>query len=368
MKKTLIALAAVAVTSTAMAQVTISGKLTFDAMENSKTTTQVGTAAATTSTTDSTGAQNGLTTSEFQVSGKEDLGSGITASFQVNSGMAGTGIGDRDTYLNLAGDFGSVRVGRFIPAASYGYYGYSGAATTQVGSVYNIGTAGSSSRIDTTGVLNTAGTFERNSNQLQYSSPSFNGLTFNVNYGSTSTDTSAYLGEASTKQQGFSVAYASGPLSIAAGKNTRNVDAEGSSATASGVKIEGDLDWIGVKYNMGVAVLNFTNVQRKDQTAAAATGVVTVDSDISLNSFGVSVPMGALTFSASMYSGENDVTALTTDNLDLSGNQLMVNYALSKRTSIYAVTGMNKSKLGSGNTTTTATKTKTTSVGMNHSF
>jgi len=75
-----------------------------------------------------------------------------------------------------------------------------------------------------------------------------------------------------------------------------------------------------------------------------------------------------LTFSASMYSGENDVTALTTDNLDLSGNQLMVNYALSKRTSIYAVTGMNKSKLGSGNTAGTATKTKTTSVGMNHSF
>jgi predicted porin len=367
MKKTLIALAAVAVTSTAMAQVTISGKLSFDAMENSKTTKKVGTTAATTSTTVSTGAQNGLTTSQFQVSGKEDLGSGITASFQVNSGMAGgsAGIGDRDTYLNLAGDFGSVRVGRFIPAASYGYYDYSGAATTQVGSVYDIGNAGS---LSTTGVLNTAGSFERNSNQLQYSSPSFNGLTFNVNYGSTSIDASATLGELSTKQQGYSVAYASGPLSIAAGKNTRNADAAGANAATSGAKIEGDLDWIGAKYNMGVAVLNFTNVQRKDQTAAAATGVVTVNSDISLNSFGVSVPMGALTFSASMYEGENDVTALTTDNLDLSGNQLMVNYALSKRTSIYAVTGMNKSKLGSGNTTTTATKTKTTSVGMNHSF
>ena len=350
-----------------MAQVTIGGKLTFDAMENSKTTTKVGTAAATTSTSDFTGGQDGVTTSEFQVSGKEDLGSGMTASFQVNTGMKSSTFGARDTYLKLGGDFGSVQVGRFTPAASLGFYGYSGAATTQVGSIYGAG-SGANAANAVLGVAATAGSFERNDNQLQYSSPSFNGLTFNVNYGSTSTDASATLGEASTKQQGFSVAYASGPLSIAAGKNTRNVDAEGASATASGVKIEGDLDWIGAKYDMGVAVLNFTNVQRKDQTAAAATGVVTVNSDISLNSFGVSVPMGALTFSASMYEGENDVTALTTDNLDLSGNQLMVNYALSKRTSIYAVTGMNKSKLGSGNTTTTAIKTKTTSVGMNHSF
>jgi len=358
----------VAVTTGAMAQVTIGGKLTFDAMENSKTTTKVGTAAATTSTSDFTGGQDGLTTSEFQVSGKEDLGSGLTASFQVNTGMNDHGIGNRDTYLKLGGDFGSVQVGRFTPAASLGFYGYSGAATTQVGSIYGAGSGNGTTANAVLGVVATAGSFERNNNQLQYSSPSFNGLTFNVNYGSTSTDASATLGEASTKQQGFSVAYASGPLSIAAGKNTRNVDAEGASATASGVKIEGDLDWIGAKYDMGVAVLNFTNVQRKDQTAAAATGVVTVNSDISLNSFGVSVPMGALTFSASMYEGENDVTALTTDNLDLSGNQLMVNYALSKRTSIYAVTGMNKSELGSGNTAGTAIKTKTTSVGMNHSF
>ena len=354
-----------AVTTGAMAQVTIGGKLTFDAMENSKTTTQVGTAAATTSTSDSTGGQDGLTTSQFQVSGKEDLGSGMTASFQVNTGMNGNGIGNRDTYLNLGGDFGSVRVGRFVPAASLGFYGYSGAATTQVGSIYGAGSGNSSTANAVLGVAATAGSFERNNNQLQYSSPSFNGLTFNVNYGSTSTDASATVGEASTKQQGFSVASASGPLSIAAGTNTREIAVEGS-ATVLGDVIDGNLDWVGASYNMGVAKLNFTNVQRKDETTS--TGVVTVNSDISLNSFGVSVPMGALTFSASMYEGENDVTALTTDNLDLSGNQLIVNYALSKRTSIYAVTGMNKSKLGSGNTAGTAIKTKTTSVGMNHSF
>ena len=157
-------------------------------------------------------------------------------------------------------------------------------------------------------------------------------------------------------------------MSIAAGTNSRAVDAEGASSTASGIQIDGDLDWFGASYDLGVAKVSFTNVQRKDQTAAAATGVVTVNSDINVNSFGVSVPMGALTFSASMYSGENDVSALTTDNLDLSGNQLMVNYALSKRTYIYAVTGKNDAKRASGNTASVATKTTKTAVGMIHSF
>ena len=367
MKKTLIALAAVAVTGAATAQVTIGGRLTFDAATNNKLTTQVGTAAATSTKTSSTGAQNTLTTSEFQVSGREDLGGGLTASFQFNTGVADNGIGNRDTSLGLSGGFGSVRIGRFIPAAAMGFYGYSGAATTAIGSTYSFGSGSAAADLSVNGVVTTAGSFERNENQLQYTSPSFNGLTVNVNYGTTSTDASATVGEASTTQQGFSIAYSAGPLSVALGTNTRDVEAEGT-AGAIGAKIEGDLDWIGASYDLGVAKVSFTNIQRKDSTAAAATGVVTVNNDVKVNALGVSVPMGAFTFAASTYSGDNDASALATDNLDLSGNQLMVNYALSKRTSIYAVTGKNEAKRAAGNTAGTATKRTRSAIGMLHTF
>jgi len=366
MKKTLIAMAAVAVAGTASAQVTIGGTMTFDALTKTKTTTRSAADVVTSSTADDTGRSNTLTTSQLLMSGTEDLGGGMSIGFVMNTGSDGGSFGARDRNLNLSSDTaGSVRVGRFIPSASMGFYGYSGAATTAAGSIYGVG-SGSATIFGATSQV--AGSFERNDNQLQYTSPTFDGLTFTVNYGSTSTDESSTLGQVATKQQGYSIAYAAGALSAGAGRNTRDVEAAEGSASAIAAKIDGELDWYGIKYDMGVATLKFTNVQRKDQTAAATTGAITVSNDININSFGVSVPMGSMTFSASMFRGDNDVSAAATDNMDLSGNQLMVNYALSKRTSIYAVTGQTDAKRASGNTASVATKVTRTSAGILHTF
>jgi hypothetical protein len=370
MKKTLIAMAAVAVAGAASAQVTIGGTLTFDAMSSTKTTTTSAADLTTSSTVDAVGGADTLTTPQLTMSGSEDLGGGMSIGFVMNSHGNGGTIAARDRNVSLSGDFGTVRVGRFIPAAAYGWYGFTGNSTTSIGSAYTAGMDAatySGYYGAATTALTAAGSFERNDNQIQYTT-SINGVTVNANYGSTSTDASEYLGTAQTKQQGISASYAAGALTVAMGQNSRSVDFEGASGSATGTQVDGDLDWYGASYDFGVAKATFANMQRKDQSALAATGVVSVVTDMNINSFGVSVPVGALTLSASMYRGTNDGSTAATDNYDLTGNQLFASYALSKRTSVYAVTGDTNAARASANTTSVTTKRSRTAVGMLHSF
>jgi predicted porin len=357
------ALAALAVVSAASAQssVTISGKLDFSAITTGKTTTQAGTAAATTVESDKTGGQNAMSTGQISFAGTEDLGGGLKASFVFNSGVTAGNFGDRDKYLALDGGFGSVRIGRFIPATAQGFAAVSGYVSTSIGSIDDVSSTGTLVGNDTA-----AGTYQRQDGTIQYTSPKFSGFTLNASYNSSSSDTSATLGEAKAEQTGLSVAYANGPLMVAAGVNSRKLNAEGL-LTANGITTDGDLNWLGASYDLGTAKLFASHVMRDDNTTSA-TGVNTVNSDINLTSLGVQVPMGAFTFAASAYTGKDDVSALSTDNLKMSGNQLSVTYALSKRTYLYALNGTNKAERDGGNTTGTAGKITSTSLGVVHSF
>lgn len=302
-----------------------------------------------------------MATGQVSISGTEDLGNGLKASFVINTDITGGKyFATRDTSVALSGVFGAVRIGRFAPTAAYGFASLSGHVSTFTGSIYQVGSTGAF----TGGV--SAGSFERTDNNVQYTSPSFSGVTLNVNYGTNSTDESSTLGKAETTQTGLSATYANGPLVIAAGINNREVNAEGSS-TAVGNKINGDMNWVGASYDLGAAKLFASHVTREDDTTVAA-GTVTTDSDVKVSSFGVAVPMGAYTFAASTYMGKNGLTASATDNTKLSGSQLSVRYALSKRTYLYALNGTNKIKLSSGNTTGTAVKYTVTSFGVVHSF
>ena len=362
MKKSLIALAALAVVSAASAQssVTISGLLDFSAIGNGKITTQTSTVK-----TNNTGAQNNFSTGQVSINGTEDLGGGLKASFVINSaitGLAATGFGDRDTNLALAGGFGTVRVGRFIPAAAYGFNTVN--PTTYVGSIYSIG---QTKAVDAARLGTTTTSFERNDNNVQYTSPTVNGLTLNVNYSTTSSDSSILAGEAKTQQTGLSVSYANGPLNVAVGVNNRSVDAVGTSTTLVGDKLDADLNWVSASYDLGVAKLIAAHVMRDDKTTVAA-GTVTNNVDIAVTNLGVSVPMGAFTFTAAVYSGKNKVSALSTDNTKLSGNQLSARYALSKRTFAYAIVGTNKIAADSGNTLNATFKETGSAFGLVHSF
>ncbi len=394
------ALAAVAVSTGAMAQATISGNLNINALSNSKLSATNSSNVTTNTKVSSTGLTEGWTASQVAFSGTEDLGGGLKASFvaaiRLNQSLDQAVGGGRDTNIALSGGFGTVRVGRFVPATTMGFHGFSGAATTnQAGSVYALGSGGS------TGAANFGGGYsqnlERNSNQIQYTTPNFNGFTANVLYSRNTSDSDATAATGKTRGQGHgvSIAYAAGALSVGAGMNNGKFDTEAGAANVVCVdgagavslrsscgstrvqvsnassadalqaiesKTKIDHDWIGASYNLGVATVMGTHVKRKEKLDGATTA------DIAVTSLGVSVPMGAFTFNASTYTGKNNLEEGTTDDLKLSGHQLSVRYALSKRTMIYAAMGENKTKRKGGNTTGATQKFTSNAVGLMHSF
>jgi len=397
MKKTLIALAAVAVSTGAMAQATISGILDVNAVANNKTTATSATNAVTTKKTATNQANNGWATSELRIGGSEDLGGGLTASFQLNTGLANgaSTLADRDRWLQLSGGFGSVRIGSLAPAPANGFNGFTGSRTTaSAGSLYTPILGGSAEM----GADFAAGSFERGLGRtIQYTSPSMNGFTVNVSYANSKADDSALGGKADAQQTGLSFAYAAGPLALGGGTNQRKVNTEAVAAVVgtcvvnnsnttvgtttilgpNGCKLpvaakdeashKGKLNWLGASYNLGVATVSAAHITRKD-TSTDKAGVTTTGTDVKMNVLGLAVPMGATTIGASVYRGTNKMGSAATDDLKLTGHQLSVTYALSKRTQVYAVMGEAKSARKGGNTDGVTGKRTSNAIGLTHSF
>jgi predicted porin len=219
-----------------------------------------------------------------------------------------------------------------------------------------------------------AGSFERGSNTIQYTSPSISGLVVNANYASNSSDADDVAGKSKASQSGIGATFAAGPLSIGAGMQDRKVQGTfvnayapatttlQGAATEAATTAKGKLNWIGASYNLGVASVSAAQINRKDTNTSDA--VVT---KLGITALGVAVPMGAITLNASVYTGTNDKTTATNDDVKLSGYQLSARYAFSKRTSAYAVMGEAKSKADGTNTAKPYSFTSN-AIGLVHTF
>ncbi|MEI6218902.1 MAG: porin [bacterium] len=305
MKKTLIALAALAATGVSFAQVTLYG--TVDA------TLAVGNGnvANKTQLTNS-----GLSSSELGFKAVEDLGGGMKAGFIMAAGLNndnGTGsslstnnqasgnttgnglIFNRRSYLQLMGNFGEIRLGRdYTPAfwqeAVYDTFGINGVGT---------------SRAFLGGAAYTGSVAVRASNTIAYLTPAMGGFSLWAQ---------TYMGENASNAvdtgTGNSVrlSYDAGPLSVGLGwgqtKQAQNVDAAVSN--------------LGLSYNFGAAAIN-GYVQKSTMTGV---------NDINGYLVGVTVPFGSAAVRAS-YSN--------TDNSVASTNQFALGfiYNLSKLTAFY---------------------------------
>ena len=338
MKKTLLALAAVAASSAAFAQssVTLYGVVdaSLESVKGDDTVTRV--------------SSDNLASSRFGLKGTEDLGNGLKANFVLESNMkmdtganggGSTRFFDRAAWVGVAGGFGELRLGR---------------QDTSIGLL-----AGNSSILGAQGYddLKIAKTFSgdgyrRTDNAITYILPKFvDGLSAQVQY-----STQASGAEDADKigsHYGLNVQYAVGGFSAGLGylqaKKTDSVDDTGV------------LAYLG--YDFGAVKL--TGYLEQDKTDGMAEkrqlyGVrfdVPVGKDIKLQASVAQVKDQEMTAN-----NEDDATIIALKGV----------YALSKRTSVYAlftnVKNDDQVKLNVGQSVADGETARGFAIGLSHKF
>ena len=377
MKKSLIALAVLTVSSAAFAQstVTLSGNIDL-AYINAKTADGG----------EFQGLQNGPTsTSKIIFAGSEDLGGGLSAIFRINSTIAadrgntfvrqvnpnlGTGVaataatnqglafGDRDLYIGLKGGFGELRAGRNQSISDD-----NNNAGANAGSVWTYFMANSSAQAGVNNAFGSAaptlGAAGRIPDSLKYASPVFQGFQVQALYGFGERDNYVAQGvvteaQLSYTQGPFAVAYSMGKIADAPDDATTFAAVAASSTqaalSAASAGAEATENRLMASYDLGVARLAAGTYSQKAAGAAADTA----------SHLTVTVPMNAWTLGAT-YMTVKDAQATTT-TAKINGYSVSARYALSKRTYAYAFYRT------MDQTAAQTTAPKGTYIGMNHSF
>jgi predicted porin len=304
MKKTLIAIAALAATSAfAQSSVTIYGQ--FDAgIYNIKKANATGGSA----TVYGDGA---VFSNVLGFRGTEDMGGGLKAGFHMetdvqtnNGGENQNGQFRRQANGSIAGGFGEIKLGLTTNPII---------ATN--GALMPV--SGNSVSTSTSSALGYADFYTKNA--VTYTSPAFMGLTAQIQRGMSNNVESASEGSVTA----YSLAYVNGPLEVryaaqdrkAAAANTANSGANPSTATAAATAKESSV--FGAKYKIGAFTLGAARLQ--NETTSKVTG----------NQMGLGYTTGAWTLGGSLTKAEG--SKLT---------NLQARYALSKRTNLIGMYGI----------------------------
>ena len=346
MKRSLIALAALAVVGAASAQSSVSIWGTVDASYNYATADLVAGSQSKASL-----ANSQLGSSKLGFSGLEDLGGGLKAKFWLEAGLAndnGAGkssnsnnqasgslagvagsqgiVFQRRSYVGLVGNFGELKLGReyvntFIGVqAAVDPFGTNGPAdSTQM-------------QLALGAYLGKGFTATNASNMITYITPTMGGFSANLQ---------AFMGENASGAAnsddggGYSVTgmYAMGPLFVSAGQQQ----------TKNSVIGDYTLQAFSASYNFGPAIVGYTWAH---EGVAGLAGAADTKNDSNL--FALTVPMGAYNFKASYITATNNLNATKVDQKgQLFG--LGVDYSLSKRSKLYATYGTISNSDGGAN-------------------
>ncbi len=317
MKKTLVALAALAATGAfAQSSVTLSGNLSLGVAASSGATKS--TAVSAVDTTNS---------NRINVIAVEDLGGGLKFTGRVDNRLdtdnkaRNTG----DMFAQLDGGFGSLKIGQFVFAS---HAGWNASAANTVAAL-----------------ATTAQTLS--GKVVSYTSPNISGFTAAAAY---DLDTSS--GSVGKNGWGLKFNYAQGPLGAQVSYTLAPVIAAGDTASkATGIALSYDFGIAKVFYNQ-------TNVTAGKTGAAGGAGTQTTNLARSGNSLSASVPMGAATLRVGYMNNKGDAsTATVVDRASIG-----VDYALSKRTVLVAEAAQNKQAVSG------ASRTTASFVGLTHSF
>ncbi len=250
----------------------------------------------------------GVSNSRWGLKGSEDLGGGLKAIFTLEQGFSlddGSSAGgfDREATVGLAGNFGTVKLGKQFNA----FDDVSGAAST----LFDSDLAPINNVFESTGFAATE------ANTVKYISPSFSGFTGSVSYsfGENKTATTD-----ATNNYALAGQYANGPLALGVGY-----------AVNDGVAGEDKATRLNGSYNFGVATLK------------ASYGLVDYSNNDETNEFeiGVDYPVASnLILSAGYALSKRDYAATNKEGESTSFG-VAAAYLLSKRTTVYAgITGV----------------------------
>jgi len=334
MKKTLVAVAAIAAFAGAQAQVTITGGIDYALVQKSTGAIKSKTIG---------GDSNQFNNVKFSAS--EDLGDGVKAGATFDLGLdygAGTGAGfTRESHVDLSGSMGAISAGyQYVPI-------FLATTIDPVGlPAHSIGQEALASTF-----LTRSSRDVRNAGSFAYVSPSFSG--FNVNY-FTSAATS-YGGAA----VGYGLKYAAGAIS--AEYQTYSAGDEGIAYYSDDAAAGTNDAWTAgtnktkrqvaaFKYDAGVANFVYIYSTAKNNALGIVSNYLAVGAPISGTKLSVAAGYNMGTSTVSGASGQST-----------TGNILRVNYGFSKRTLAYFIYGSDKASEAARTTTST-------SVGMSHNF
>ena len=320
MKKTLAALAALAATSAAFAQTSVSVSGAYAAGYESTKKAGVKSAGL------------GTDTASIKASVTEDLSGGMKMSAYVAvGGLARSAtVGGEDAGMSLSGNFGTVHL-RTIESAGQGITAKAGAGAPG----YDLHDK----------------VFSPNANidQLAYVLPKMGDYTVSVNYVDRGATTATGIGageDGKTFVQpsvGAAVAYTAGPIDATADFTVwtrRDVAQIDRSFSKTRLRLSGN-------YNLGVAKLG-VGYSTMDRTGAEPTTTETL--------VGVSVPMGVITLGATYGTSKGaatTATAVANAAAKKTGYTLGADYALSQRTNVGVSTYSWKTSTAAGTNTGT---------------
>jgi predicted porin len=343
MKKTILAIAALNVFAAANAQSSVTLYGLIDTNVQSLTTNVAGTASIS-SLRQARVDGAGFNGSRWGMRVKEDLGGGLAAIANLESGFDSTTgasaqgglLFGRRANVGLSGGFGAVTLGRNTSP----YDDISADHAMMEQSIFDPSNVNNGNAAGTAATLNTpasaAAFLNRNStwvgystrfnNSIRYNTPVFGGFSGAVMY-AFGEDKSAAA--AASNSFSANLKYVSGPLLVSGGYQS-----EGAARTAT-VKPRLENAQLNAAYDFGFARLGLgvNRATYKDVAApvvvgypAPAVGTFEPQKEVSLS---VAVPLGALTLAAGYAQSKGDTLGKS------SGFGLQATYSLSKRTTLY---------------------------------
>ena len=301
---------------------------------------------------------NGINSSQFRVSGVEDLGGGLKAGFNLNSGVfADTGrsssenggkFWNRRATMSLMGGFGELRLGRDYTPTFWNQTLYDPFGTNGVGSYLGVFGQSNLGTNATTGV--------RADNSIQYWTPALGGFEAQVMVSANENAAAA----SGNKYTGIRVNFAAGPFSIGASTGSTTV------APASQADDKLKVSNFAASYKVGPAKLNVQLGQSKNGN---------VKEKATQLGASVALGQGALNFAYNRIDHSGGVGQIA-DSADANHVAIGYTYNLSTRTAFYGTYASAKNKGASrytvGGLTSTGMlndeKSNGLEVGLRHFF